>query len=169
LHFSSVKVMLKKILIIGAFASLTGCANLSDLSEGYAEMTTSRTVGHWKGTQRCTQENYGATQHAEMKLTKDVMPLMSKGILYIERNDPKWRQPARSWVQVSAESAVGGKAIITGVKILRQEGPLNWGTTVWPGSFVDDNTMSLTACGSELILKRQPVSASAESSNLLGF
>ncbi|WP_137817870.1 hypothetical protein [Pseudomonas sp. 2FG] len=134
--------------------ALSGCSNLSGLQEGYNEWSTSRTVGHWKGTQRCIEESYGAIQSVEMKLVKGDMPLTSYGMVLIERRLDQ-NTLARAWVQVRAESAVGGKAIMTGTQVLKTQGPLRWVTTTWPGAFLDDNTMELTACGAPLVLKRQ--------------
>lgn len=136
------------------FAVLGGCTSLSDLSAA----STSRTVGYWQGAQSCVIENTTVQQAVGMKLEKDLVPLVSNGILYIERTMPQWSTPARVWIQVSAESSLGGKAIITSRRILKQEGPVYWATTNWEGTFIDNDSLKINICGSDLVLKRQVAS-----------
>ena len=146
--------MIKRIAFIAAVATLAGCSNIGHMANGLGEMTTSRTVGHWKGTQVCTTEAFGATQTVELKLEKGDMPLTSKGVLYIERKRNEAKIADKVWVYVRAESIVGGKAVIMGEQILKTEGSNTWQTSTWPGTFVDDNTMELTSCGSKIVIKR---------------
>ena len=142
-----------------ATAALGGCASLDD----YSKATTSRTVGYWQGSQHCVTENSGAQQIVGLKLEKDVMPLVANGILYVERTMPSWQEPARVWMQVTAESSFGGKAIITGKQVLKQEGPVYWSVANWEATFLDDDSLQISACGSNLVLKRQQNSATVGS------
>lgn len=148
--------MIKRMLALTALATLAGCSSLSDLSEGYSSLTISRMAGHWKGEQICRTENPGAKQAVEMKLKASDMPLTVYGLILTERELPGNPVIAQAWGQVRGESGLNNQAHIMGQKILKQSGPVLWGTTTWNGRFLDDNTMELNACGSPIIFKRQP-------------
>ncbi len=148
-----------KFVALATLIAMSACSNLDNLSERYTSMTTSRTVGHWKGEQTCTTENPGAHQVVEMKLKAWDMPLTSTGLLRIERTHPSFGQPAIAWIKVHAESGVNNTAIIEGQEVLKQGGPIQWATQTWVGTFrsglqIDDSIL-LTACGAPLLLKRQ--------------